>query len=225
MMVTIPELPRKTMADIKKNAEEGTYRVDVGSIKIDVFPYVFPPDSQFSRSSFYSEITDLDGLRVLDVGTGTGILAIAAAKAGASMVDAVDLETVAVECARHNVELNGVDHLINVCQSDLFSRVPEGVTYDLILANLPIVDYPEEDVRFHSLFDPGFKYHERFFADARGYLSGAGMVMMCHADLSEGSGFGRLECLAGDYGFDYTIAQTTFDLGHEWRIYEFRVIG
>lgn len=46
--------------------------------------------------------------RVLDVGTGTGILAIVGARLGAESVDAVDIDPVAVQVARQNVEHNGI---------------------------------------------------------------------------------------------------------------------
>jgi len=50
----------------------------------------------------------LEGKSVLDVGTGSGILAIAAAKRGASPVVAVDTDTLAVDAARENAVANGV---------------------------------------------------------------------------------------------------------------------
>jgi len=50
----------------------------------------------------------LEGQSVLDVGTGSGILAIAAAKRGASPVVAVDTDTLAVDAARENAVRNGV---------------------------------------------------------------------------------------------------------------------
>ena len=50
----------------------------------------------------------LEGKSVLDVGTGSGILAIAAAKRGASPVVAVDTDTLAVDAARENAVRNGV---------------------------------------------------------------------------------------------------------------------
>ena len=46
--------------------------------------------------------------RVLDYGTGSGILAIAAARLGATEVDAVDIDPAAVEAARENARANGV---------------------------------------------------------------------------------------------------------------------
>jgi len=73
----------------------------------------------------------LDGLRVLDVGTGSGILAIAAAKRGAREVVAIDTDPLAVRAATENAKGN-----------DLFVDVRAGSaadvagTFDLVLANL-----------------------------------------------------------------------------------------
>lgn len=59
------------------------------------------------------------GTDVIDVGTGSGVLAIAAVKLGASRVLALDLDSVAVTSARGNVQLNGLENRIVVMESDL----------------------------------------------------------------------------------------------------------
>lgn len=76
------------------------------------------------------------GRAILDVGTGTGILAIAAAKLGAQSVLAVDLDPLAVSVATRNVERNGVENRVRVAESDLLHATPEGERFDVIAANL-----------------------------------------------------------------------------------------
>jgi len=66
------------------------------------------------------------GETVIDVGTGSGILAIGAVRLGASRVLAVDLDPVAVTSATQNVELNGLHDVIEVRQSDLLGVLREG---------------------------------------------------------------------------------------------------
>lgn len=61
------------------------------------------------------------GEEVIDVGTGSGILAIGAIKLGAKHVLALDLDPVAVISAKENVELNGLEQQITVKESDLLS--------------------------------------------------------------------------------------------------------
>src|SRR6267143_805939 len=74
---------------------------------------------------------DLEGLRVLDVGTGSGILAIAAAKRGAREVVGVDTDPLAVRAARENAEANGV-----VIDARLGSAADVDGKFDVVLANL-----------------------------------------------------------------------------------------
>lgn len=73
----------------------------------------------------------LDGLvrggeQVIDVGTGSGVLAIAAAKLGAKHVLALDLDPVAVSSASENVALNGLSQRVTVMESDLLGVLKKG---------------------------------------------------------------------------------------------------
>lgn len=94
------------------------------------------------------QITSRD--RVLDVGTGSGILSIAAVKLGAAEVMAVDIEAAAIENARANCVLNGVDAQVVLMQCSV-DRV-SGI-FDVVVANmissilLPII--PELAKRLH----------------------------------------------------------------------------
>ncbi|MDR7533330.1 MAG: 50S ribosomal protein L11 methyltransferase [Armatimonadota bacterium] len=74
------------------------------------------------------------GARVIDVGTGSGILAIAAARLGAARVLAIDTDPVAVAVARANVRNNGVGQRVHVRQGDGVRGVRGRA--DLVLANL-----------------------------------------------------------------------------------------
>jgi ribosomal protein L11 methyltransferase len=75
------------------------------------------------------------GARVLDLGTGSGILAIAAAKLGAAHVRAVELEAVAARVAAENVARNAVDAVVQVKQGEL-AQVAAAERFGLILANI-----------------------------------------------------------------------------------------
>ena len=74
------------------------------------------------------------GMTVFDVGAGSGILSIAAAKLGADKVRAVEYDAMATETARQNVAVNGVGLIVEVSRGDLL----EGITgqADIIVANL-----------------------------------------------------------------------------------------
>lgn len=78
------------------------------------------------------------GMTVLDLGTGSGILAIAAAKLDAAAVLAIDIDPVAVKAARHNIKINGVEGRVRVRRGTLGSRIQKEYRkpFDLILANI-----------------------------------------------------------------------------------------
>ncbi len=86
--------------------------------------------------AYLEEVVKPDSL-VYDIGTGTGILAIAAAKLGAAHVTAVDLDAQAVNQAVVNVDLNNVENVVEVLNSDLLDAISEdGPAADVIVANL-----------------------------------------------------------------------------------------
>ncbi|WP_097074617.1 50S ribosomal protein L11 methyltransferase [Ureibacillus xyleni] len=71
---------------------------------------------------------------VIDVGTGSGVLAIAAAMLGAKKVHALDLDEVAVKSARENIELNKVQEIAEVFHGNLLDTVSEPA--DVVVANI-----------------------------------------------------------------------------------------
>jgi len=71
---------------------------------------------------------------VVDVGTGSGVLAIAAAMLGAKKVHALDLDEVAVKSARENIELNKVQHIAEVFHGNLLETVSDPA--DVVVANI-----------------------------------------------------------------------------------------
>ncbi len=77
-----------------------------------------------------------DGDRVLDIGTGTGILAIASAKLGAGRVVAVDHDPWSVQNARENVRRNRVQNKVAIRRQTI-SALPTG-RFDLVLANIDL---------------------------------------------------------------------------------------
>ncbi|MEG6520768.1 50S ribosomal protein L11 methyltransferase [Desulfotomaculum sp. 1211_IL3151] len=74
------------------------------------------------------------GETAADVGTGTGILAITAAKLGAAKVLAVDLDEVAVKVARENIERNKVADTVEVFHGNLLDKINSKV--DIVIANI-----------------------------------------------------------------------------------------
>jgi release factor glutamine methyltransferase len=85
------------------------------------------------------------GTRVLDMGTGSGVCAIFAARTARRVV-AVDISTAAVRCARLNAALNHLEDRIDVRHGDLFAPV-ESERFDLVLFNPPFLLGAPKDER------------------------------------------------------------------------------
>ena len=76
----------------------------------------------------------VEGKRILDMGSGTGVLAIVAAKLGAESVLAVEIDDMAEESVRENIELNGVAEKVESICGD--AKAIEGRKFDIVLANI-----------------------------------------------------------------------------------------
>jgi release factor glutamine methyltransferase len=95
-------------------------------------------------------------MRILDVGTGSGILAIcAAAELPQAVVTAVDISSAALDVAIRNAVRHAVDGRIAFVESDLFAAVPADSAFDFIISNPPYISLAE----FEQL-DRSVKDHE-----------------------------------------------------------------
>ncbi len=92
------------------------------------------PSTQLSMIAIEDELKP--GESVLDVGIGSGVLATGAALLGASAVDGVDVEPVAVRSARENAERNGVGAIVHVELGSVGPGEPFQGEYDLVVANI-----------------------------------------------------------------------------------------
>jgi ribosomal protein L11 methyltransferase len=87
--------------------------------------------------------------KALDVGTGSGILAITAAKLGAESVIATDIDPVAVYEAKTNVAINQLTNCVTLMRSD---NLPEN-TYQLIMDNLRLPTLMSLAKKFYTIID------------------------------------------------------------------------
>lgn len=75
-----------------------------------------------------------EGFNIYDIGCGSGILSIVAAKLGAEKVVGVDLDPVCIDVSKKNIDLNGVEDRVRVVEGNLLDVVDEKV--DLIVSNI-----------------------------------------------------------------------------------------
>jgi release factor glutamine methyltransferase len=118
----------------------GNKRVFFGDHVFLVDENVYEPAED---SFLFAENLDVKkGERVLDIGTGCGILGIIAAEQ-ASKVIAVDVNPYAVRCAKKNADLNDTRGKVAFIQGDLLAGINETAKFDLILFNAPYLPRDE----------------------------------------------------------------------------------
>ena len=111
----------------------------VAGFRLTVRPTVFHP-RYFLTSKFFANFLagiDLKGKRVADVGTGSGILALAAARAGAANVIAIDINPSAAITAAENARANGLGTRVTAVASHLFSALAARPNSTLFYLHLP----------------------------------------------------------------------------------------
>lgn len=125
------------------------YRLErVEGVPVLVMPGVANPKLLRTGAFFASQIdarSISSGAAVLDMGTGSGICAVFAARQGGRVV-AVDVSPAAVRCARVNAALNHLEGRIDVRLGDLFEPLA-GRRFDVVLFNPPFLIGAPKDHR------------------------------------------------------------------------------
>ncbi len=160
----------------------GPRRVRAAGATFVVSPGVFNP-RWFVTSELMARHLEVDRADdVLDMGTGSGVLAIAAARRARSVV-ALDVNPDAVRCARDNAERNGVE--VDVRESDLFAALRPEERFDTILFNPPYMEGEPGDRFGRALHDPGKAIASRFLAEAGRHLAAGGHLLVLYSSIAD----------------------------------------
>jgi ribosomal protein L11 methyltransferase len=95
------------------------------------------------------------GMEVLDLGTGSGILTIAAVKLGAAHVVALDIDPEAVRAARQNLRRCGIAHQVSLAEGTVPHRLVGPGRFDLAVANISARVVPERAPYILPALKPG----------------------------------------------------------------------
>jgi ribosomal protein L11 methyltransferase len=95
---------------------------------------------------------DLKNKKVLDMGCGTGILAIMASKSGAEGITAIDYDPVCYESTIENAQLNHIDNITAICGS---KEAMPGDKFDIILANINRNILLDQMASYNEVLKPG----------------------------------------------------------------------
>ena len=165
-----------------------------------VRPTVFHP-SVFLSSEYFAEFLDgldLAGKNVADIGTGSGILALAAARAGAKSVLALDINPDAARSAQENAQANGVGDRVKAACMDLLTALPAQPLFDVILSSPPKHAGEPRDVAdrgWHA--GPHYRDIAALFQQARERLKPNGCLYVMLSSASDLDLFGQLINKAG----------------------------
>lgn len=188
----------------------------------DLLPGVFAPIFTGGSSWFARWVPYPAGRSFLEVGSGTGMIAVCAALAGCAPVTAVDIDPAAVENTTRNARRHGRSGQIRALVSDLYDQLP-GERFDMIFWNSNFVEVPA-DFRYASsleraLVDPGYQAHRRYLAGAREHLTPGGRLLLGFSSMGN---LARIEQIAGELGYR-TVALTT-EVRHVPHRVEYRVL-
>jgi release factor glutamine methyltransferase len=120
----------------------------------------------------------------LEIGCGTGIIAVSAALAGCDRVVAADINPAAARNAAMNADRHGVGGRFTAMHSDLFAQLDEHERFDTIFWSSNYVD-------------PGYRTHHRFLAAAPRWLTPGGVILLHFSTRGDLPGLLRA---AGEHG-------------------------
>jgi release factor glutamine methyltransferase len=176
-------------------AKKRNYRYK--DIILEVPPEVFHPGFFFSTQLLLQCISSfpIEGKKILELGAGSGLISIFAAKKGAK-VTATDINPVALKFLKKNKEKNGVE--LEIIHSDLFSDIPRQ-QFDIIAINPPFYKKKQETINDFAWYcGENGEYFQNLFKGLREYIHNNSIVLMV---LSEDCDISMIEKMAAGNGF------------------------
>ncbi|MDQ8707235.1 methyltransferase domain-containing protein [Streptomyces sp. LHD-70] len=177
-----------------------------------LLPEVFAPPYSASTDAAMELLGFVEGPQVprqgsfLEVGCGTGIIAVSAALAGCDRVLATDINEHAVENAALNAQRHGVAGRVSSRHSDLFDALDPDQRFDTVYWHSNFVlapaDYAYESVHECAYVDPGYAAHRRYLIEAPLRTTPGGSALLHFSDRGDLAG---LHAIADESGRELDV--------------------
>jgi release factor glutamine methyltransferase len=178
-----PEAVYALSEELLNGSQQDTfpYDMEVLGVPITVLADVFSPKYLVGAEPFTRMLAFTPGIEFLEIGPGTGAIALQAALAGARRVVAIDINPAAVANTQANIDRHGVGDRMEVREGDIFDALRPDERFDLIFWNVPFA-YVERDVQptplQRSTLDPGYEATRRYIQQGRGFLRPGGRLIL-----------------------------------------------
>ena len=217
-VLTEPEL-EKIRPLVKRRSQREPLQYIVGDtewsgvkLKVDKRALIPRPETELLLERLMERLTE-PPLRILDLGTGSGAIALALAKRYENAaVTAVDASEAALALAAENAKALGLEDRVLFKKSDWYADLPSEEPYDLIVSNPPYLTADETaaaepEVRVHepvsalTAADAGLADLRVIIAGARGYLVPGGLLAL-ETGIAQHAELARLLAAAGFTGVE-----------------------
>lgn len=200
------------------------YETEVNGFKIVVYPNVFSPAYFTDSAWFASELPKIVGYKTfLEIGTGTGIVALSVAKTGAK-VTATDINPIAVENAKANFQRYNLN--VKIVLGDMYFPLNTEDKFEYIFWNHPFNrgNNPNIDMLFRAGFDYKYLSLENYIRGASNHLKSEGHLLLGTSNFADLS---SVQVLAMKYGYSLKLLRNIRmpisghdDFDNEYYIYE-----
>jgi release factor glutamine methyltransferase len=161
------------------------YTLECDGVKLTVLPNVYAPHFFTDSEWFASKVAEITGSQsLLEIGTGTGIIALCCGRNGGHVV-ATDVNPAAVENAKLNAKNVGLP--INVREGDMYSPIQADERFDFIFWAHPFNNWPEpvSDMLLRSGMDYRYEGLKAYIAGAHDHLAKNGRLLLGTGDSAD----------------------------------------
>ena len=156
------------------------YLATVSSRQFVVYEGVFSPKYFKETEIFAKHLSIHPGEHLLEIGSGTGAIAVTKALEGAGRVVATDISHEAVKNIRDNAMRHNVLSLVDVREGDLFSPIGQDEKFDVVFWNTPFgkIQRAPYSVLEKAVFDRSYRHTMYFIFQAANFLKQNGRIVL-----------------------------------------------